>query len=102
MSDPPSNQFALALIPAEHAERVAAPLATCVNERPDHRMRYFHMLDQNEQAQAIAQLAASGMSENTIATATQLSVEQIRKILGDQRANREINMNSAEGKGRSG
>lgn len=42
---------------------------------------HFHALDRAAQAQAIQRLAASGRGEHTIAHATGLSVEQIRRIL---------------------
>jgi hypothetical protein len=49
---------------------------------PDRRMDYFQMLTRDEQRVAIRRMAASGQSEFTIAAATRLSVEMIRKILG--------------------
>ncbi|MGO9623751.1 MAG: hypothetical protein ACLP2Q_04765 [Steroidobacteraceae bacterium] len=52
----------------------------------NREMRYFRMLDRTEQAQAIHRLAKSGYSPPTIAAATALSVEMVRKILGEQRA----------------
>lgn len=45
------------------------------------RMQHFHGLDRNAQAAAIKRLAACGWSEHGIARATQLSVEQIRRVL---------------------
>jgi hypothetical protein len=48
-------------------------------------MAYWLMLSPEEQAQAIARLAASGVSETTIAAATTLSVEQVRRILAQAR-----------------
>jgi hypothetical protein len=56
-----------------------------MRERPDNRMRYFALLDCTEQAKAISRLDAAGMSHTGIAAATMLSIEQIRKILGEQR-----------------
>jgi DNA invertase Pin-like site-specific DNA recombinase len=44
---------------------------------------HFHALSRQEQAQAIRRLAASGQGEHTIALATGLSVEQIRRILAE-------------------
>jgi hypothetical protein len=52
----------------------------------DRRMHYFAMLTRDEQAQAIHRLSGSGMSDHAIAGATQLSVEMIRAILGEQMA----------------
>jgi hypothetical protein len=46
------------------------------------RMGYFVMLSRDEQEQAIRRLANSGMSVDTIASATQLSREMIRTIIG--------------------
>jgi hypothetical protein len=48
------------------------------------KMAYFLMLTRDEQVQAIRRLAASGLSDHTISAATQLSVEQVRAILGDR------------------
>jgi uncharacterized protein YoaH (UPF0181 family) len=55
------------------------------------RLNYFLMLTEEERKRAIHRLAASGMNEHGIATATQCSVEQIRAILcqGMQCENRE-------------
>jgi DNA invertase Pin-like site-specific DNA recombinase len=44
---------------------------------------HFLLLPPKEQAAAIRRLAASGMSVQTIATATRLSVEQIRQLLAE-------------------
>jgi len=52
-------------------------------------LHHFQLLDREQQAQAIRRLAASGMSENTIAAATRLSVEQIRRILAERRERQE-------------
>jgi hypothetical protein len=49
-----------------------------------NRMNYFLLLTQEEQKRAIQRLAASGMNDHGIATATQCSVEQIRAILGQR------------------
>ncbi len=48
---------------------------------------YFVLLDHVEQEEAIRRLAASGMSDHGIASATRWSVEQVRRVLG-QRAER--------------
>lgn len=50
----------------------------------DKRMSYFALLSHDEQRAAIQRMAASGMSDHTIAAATMLSVEMIRAILGDR------------------
>jgi hypothetical protein len=52
----------------------------------DRRMHYFSMLNRDEQAKAIARLASSGMNDYGIASATGISVEMVRKILGEQKA----------------
>jgi uncharacterized protein YoaH (UPF0181 family) len=45
-------------------------------------MNYFLLLTHAEQIEAIRRLARSGMSDYGIASATQLAVEQVRRILG--------------------
>ncbi len=52
----------------------------------DRRLNYFLLLTREEQREAIARLARDGMSDSTIAAATRLSVEMIRKILGEIRS----------------
>jgi hypothetical protein len=47
---------------------------------------YFLLLTREEQVEAIRRMAASGMTDHTIAAATMLSVEQIRAILGERTA----------------
>ena len=49
----------------------------------DPRMGYFMMLSEPERRAAIQRLARSGMSDHTIAAATQLSVEMVRSILAE-------------------
>jgi hypothetical protein len=44
---------------------------------------HFHVLSREQQAQAIRRLAAGGQGEHTIAHATGLSVEFIRRILAE-------------------
>lgn len=44
---------------------------------------HFLLLSPTEQANAIRRLAATGMSDFTIATATRLSVEAIRRIIAE-------------------
>jgi hypothetical protein len=46
---------------------------------------HFQLLDRDQQEQAVRRLAASGMGDYTIAAATRLSVEVIRRILGKGR-----------------
>lgn len=50
------------------------------------RMYQFASLTHDEQRSAIADMAAGGMSDYTIAAATQLSVEMIRVIIGETKA----------------
>jgi len=45
---------------------------------------HFHALDREQQSQAIRRLAAAGLGEHTIAHATGVSVEQIRRELAEQ------------------
>lgn len=47
----------------------------------DARMRHFHALDRTAQTDAIRGLAVAGWSEQSIARATQLSVEMIGYVL---------------------
>ncbi|HEY3787056.1 MAG TPA: hypothetical protein VGL55_17435 [Steroidobacteraceae bacterium] len=42
---------------------------------------HFYSIDRTEQAQAIRPLAASGQGEHSIAHATGLSAQQVRRIL---------------------
>jgi hypothetical protein len=49
----------------------------------ERELRHFLLLDQAQQVQAIRRLISSGMSECTVAAATGLSVEQIRRVLAD-------------------
>jgi hypothetical protein len=44
-------------------------------------LAHFHALERAQQANAIRRLATSGMSDHTIAAATRLSVEMVRRIL---------------------
>jgi ABC-type phosphate/phosphonate transport system ATPase subunit len=45
---------------------------------------YFALMPKAEQESALRRLAASGMSEHTIAAASGLSVEQVRRVLASQ------------------
>jgi hypothetical protein len=58
-------------------------------------MSYFLLFDQDEQRRAIARLAASRVSDYTIAAATGLSVEMIRRILGEHRSHETKNQSEA-------
>ena len=49
-------------------------------------MHHFALLDRKEQHAAIEHLASSGMSDYTVASATMLSVELVRAILGERAA----------------
>lgn len=51
------------------------------------RMQHFHALDREQQATAVHRLAAAGYSEHGIAAATKLSVEFVRRILGEAEDN---------------
>ena len=44
----------------------------------------FAMLRQEEQVRAIKRMAAEGMPECTIAAATRISVEAVRRIIAEQ------------------
>lgn len=46
-----------------------------------HGLMHFELLDREEQESAIRRLAREGMSEYSIAAATRLSVEMIRRVL---------------------
>lgn len=48
----------------------------------DARIRHYAALTQSEQETAIRQLARDGQQEHTIARATGLAVEQVRRIVG--------------------
>jgi hypothetical protein len=54
------------------------PLITRARE-----LRHFLLLDRSEQEVAIRRLAASGMNDYGIAAATRLSVEMIRRVIGE-------------------
>ena len=56
-------------------------LADCT----DSRLRSFVTMNREQQAAAIRRMASEGRSDHTIATATRLSVEQIRRILAEPR-----------------
>jgi hypothetical protein len=50
----------------------------------EREMRHFESLSYDERCAAIHQLAQSGLSDYSIANATRLAVEQIRRILLQQ------------------
>jgi 2-iminoacetate synthase ThiH len=52
----------------------------------DAHMHHFAVLSAGEQHEAIHKLARSGMGDYSIAAATRLSVEMVRKILGERKA----------------
>lgn len=47
-------------------------------------LQHFLQLDHSQQCQAIRRLAAEGLSDHTIAAATRLSVEMIRRLLAER------------------
>jgi hypothetical protein len=49
----------------------------------ERELRHFLLLDRDQQVQAIRRLVSSGMSEHIAAAASGLSVEQVRRILGE-------------------
>lgn len=52
----------------------------------DPAIRYFHALDRHEQRAAIKRLAAAGLGDYEIASATRLEVSFVRKIIGERDA----------------
>lgn len=54
-----------------------------IGGRLDYVRLHFWTLDREQQAEAIRRLIAAGMSEYGASHATGLSVEQIRRILGE-------------------
>ena len=53
------------------------------NTSEQSRMLQFALMRREEQAQAIRRLANSGYTETTIAAATGLSVEMVRRVLAE-------------------
>jgi hypothetical protein len=51
-------------------------------------LNHFLLLDADQQALAIHRMANCGWSEYSIAAATRLSVEMIRRVLGDRHQQR--------------
>lgn len=60
-----------------------AALSRLAGDPDTDRMRHFATLDREQQAQAIRRLANLGWSESSIAAASRLSVEQIRRVLAE-------------------
>lgn len=52
----------------------------------ERELRYFLLLDRSEQEAALRRLAAAGLGDYSIATASGLSVEQVRRILTESRS----------------
>lgn len=50
----------------------------------NRELHYFLLLSRDQQLEAIRRLHALGWSDYGIASATRLSVEQIRRLLGEQ------------------
>lgn len=48
-------------------------------------LHHFLLLDRDQQAQTIRRMANTGWSDSSIAAATRLSVEQVRRILAEPR-----------------
>lgn len=69
-----------ATVPANYVRSVAR----LYGDRGD-RMRHYATLSRDEQEAAIRQLARDGHADHTIAHATGLAVEQVRRILGVDR-----------------
>lgn len=47
-------------------------------------LAYFHALTRDEQRAAIKRLASEGMTDYGIASATRLSVEQVRQVIAQR------------------
>jgi DNA invertase Pin-like site-specific DNA recombinase len=54
-----------------------------LNGYRERQLRAFHELDRERQAMAIRRMAADGHGDDTIASATGLSREQVRRILSE-------------------
>jgi DNA-binding NarL/FixJ family response regulator len=50
----------------------------------ERELRHFLLLDRDQQESAIRRLAASGMNDYGIAAATGLSVEMVRRVIGER------------------
>jgi len=59
-----------------------AALAASADSGDEARMCAFDWLTRDEQAAAIRRMAAEGHTEATIASATHLSVEFVKRVLG--------------------
>lgn len=71
--------------PAVRVEKVESPLGLTLSTRPStpRELMHFLLLTHDQQVQAIRRLHAMGMSDHTIAAATRLSVEMIRRLLAE-------------------
>lgn len=49
----------------------------------ENRMYHFRTLDRDAQVQAIRRMAAMGWTDHGISHATKLSLEQVRRVLGE-------------------
>lgn len=67
-------------VPGRLDMRALAAL-TGTHATDEARMRHFLTLDQSRQVEAIRRLHATGQSDHTIARATGLAVEQVRRVL---------------------
>ena len=62
-----------------HPRRQSSSSSVCQQDR-----RNFQLLNRAEQAEAIRRMAAGGVSDQTIAAATGLSVEVVRRVLSER------------------
>lgn len=46
------------------------------------RLHHWHLLDRQQQQDAIRRLSAQGLSDGIIATATRLTREEVRRVIG--------------------
>ena len=53
---------------------------------PGREVQHFLLLDRDQQRGAILRLAAAGYTDYGIASATRLSVEFVRTVIGDRKA----------------
>lgn len=66
-------------IPVEHRPPAAASMSYDLQAH-----HHFHAMPHDQQVQAIRRLAAAGQGDQTIARATGLSVEQIRRLMAER------------------
>lgn len=71
--------------PAVRDEKDESSLELVRSSRPStpRELHYFLLLTRDQQVEAIRRLHALGMSDHTIASATRLSVEMIRRLLAE-------------------